>query len=192
VIKAYDLASGTTSTVYSGPVGYFPFSPGGVGANGSGGVGTGDTVVVRAELPPTVTRSLSPRYPLYVATDGTAYVWLANHHQGKIEIGWWAPDSGDPTYLRIPLSGQIPGYPSGFLLVSGRFVFVQFADVLVDMRTGSMAGKLPHNPTGVSGSDLMFGTILVRDGHWDSEGYWIEPTYRSFHYQPANLPDLHC
>lgn len=176
VIKAYDLATGATNTAYSGAMDYLIASAAGIGATDS------THVYVHAALPPIVRDNLSARYPLSIATDGTAHAWEVLPH----ELAWWKPGLARPRYLHVTQP-----FGQGGFIVSGRYVV---GGLIVDMTTGAEARYTAASPVPAPMSSYgttVAGAEYVGGGHFQ-DGYWLDPQAELTQFDTGALPDLRC
>jgi hypothetical protein len=186
VIKAYRLDSGTTRTVYRGPIGYV--------VGGAAGIVSDSRVIVPAAMPEPVRSATNPTTAVTAATDGSAWAWLTNAHT----LGYWRPGQATPTYLHLRSAVESRYWP-GDLVVSGEFVFID-GDQVVDTRSHAVAALSGRHLFGGSwngGVSLANGDHAAGyagsagSGHW-VDGYWQDPLARMLVLDTSTLPALKC
>lgn len=180
-LRSYDLATGSTHTVYSGTGFTAP-------KRSAAGIQIGGRLVVRATLPAEVASALKPEYRMHVQTDGFAYAWVA----GPRTVGWWAPGQAQPVLVRLPHALPLGRYLD-LLVVVGHYVIVDGSD-LVDMSTGAVA-EIPRDTRNVpvvsAGGHVAAGVHYVGTGHWQ-DGYWVDPQPQVRRTDVTTLPALRC
>lgn len=182
-IESYDLATGVESTAYRGPAAAFYN-----GLNvGAAGITVGGQLLVPAGLPTAVQDAVPADDIGTVQTDGTAYAWLA----GPQEIGWWQPGAASPSYVRLPEVMQ-PDLYAKLLTVAGPLVVVGDSTVL-DMTTAAVT-SLPEGaaPPVDIGRGVVYTASRVGTGHFDDDGYWVDPSQRANLIELSSLPALAC
>lgn len=182
-IESYDLATGTRRTAYTGPAVEFYDGL----DTSAAGVTIGGQLVVRADLPAVVDAAVPVGDRGSVQSDGTAYAWVA----GSREIGWWRPGAASPSYVRLPEALPQDTYPN-LLAVAGPLVVIGGSTVL-DMTTAAVT-HLPEDaaPLVDIGHGILFTASRVGTGHFDDDGYWVDPSLRANVLELGDLPALAC
>lgn len=191
-VRSYDLATGTFSTVYRGPIGYPQVTANGLGLFIAGHV----RVVVPATLPAEVSRAVGRNQASRLATDGTAYAWMVSPEI----VGWWAPGHVTPVYRRLPRALYIEDN-GGAPVVAGRFVITMSAGGLfsvTDMLTGasadlpSKAGTALRPDIYLSQNGVLAGLAFTEShGHFVN-GYWADAAMTVLRLDTNALPPLSC
>lgn len=182
-IESYDLAAKTRRAAYSGPAVLFYD---GLDVSAAG-ITVGGTLVVRAGLPAAVDDAVPADDQRSVQTDGTAYAWVA----GPQEIGWWRPGAESPSYVRLPEVLPQDTYPN-LLAVAGSLVVIGGSTVL-DMTTAAIT-SLPEDaaPLVDIGRGTFFTASRAGTGHFDDDGYWVDPSQLANLIELSGLPGLTC
>jgi hypothetical protein len=188
VVKSFDPRTGRTATVYRGRVSWLE-------ATGAGVVffDDRDHLLAAADPPAPVARVMTSFTRHYLASDGSAYAWLASR---KI-IGWWAPGYATPIYHRFahPLDTDRGALN---LLVAGRFVLTEDERVIDAVNGAAARLSLPGIHLGQSIKLYMSGAGVVagiaqtqRKGHW-IDGYWADAATAVIRVDTRALPALTC
>jgi hypothetical protein len=192
-VHVYDLATGTTTVAYHGPIGYPATSAGGFGWGGPDGY----RIHVATPVPGLVQQATDPASRMTLGTDGAAWAWAAGPH----EIGWWSTGQPVPTYVH--LGGPALTGPDRFptpMAVSGRFVFPGGrTGEVVDIRSEASArlpAYRPHVRASLALSAGPFGTVagevaLGPAGHF-VQGYYQDTPIHVLRLDTRGLPGLAC
>jgi hypothetical protein len=192
-IEAHSLETGTTRTVYRGPLGYLLASDGGIGWAGPHGY----QVHVGVPLPDAVAAATDAATRMTLSTDGTDWAWLVS----RGVVGYWRPGLTAPAYLRLREPVDTDDVP-GSVVVSGRFVLaVGPAPQVIDVGARAAAPITGRHPFAghargqaalVSGGTRAAGySIPDGPGHW-VQGYWADPPTQLLVLDTAGLPALTC
>lgn len=159
-VRAYDLSSGRTTTVTTGPRVRLRTSAAGVlrdSADGSGPL----RLLAATPVPAAVLTATDPAARTTLATDGTRWAWYSARDR---RLGWY-----DGTRLRWVTRATVAPAPGGSapLAVAGRYVFVRSAGRwhVVDTAGGATAA-LPRDIgiVGGAGTRVVTGIDTGRTG----------------------------
>jgi len=192
-VMSYDIATGATTTVYTGEIAYTEVTANGLGLSLGGGE---HRVIVPAELPAQVEEAVRGIERDRLTTDGVAYAWMVSP---KI-VGWWAPGQSEPVYRELP-KALYEEDNGGAPLVAGRFVItvsLGASFILTDMRSGA-AAPLPARAGTVLRPDFYLSShgafaglgFTEAEGHY-IDGYWADAATTVLRVDTSDLPPLTC